>query len=50
MMEVVELLLSHIDINIWHPMKLIMMRRWLCCKQEESRFAGLFSALSVLVQ
>lgn len=49
MMEVVELLLSHIDINIWHPMKL-MLRCWLCCKQEESRFAGLFSALAVLVQ
>lgn len=40
MTEVVELLLPHLDANIWHPMKLIMLRCWLCRKQQESRFAG----------
>lgn len=40
MTEVVMLLLPHLDINIWHPVKLIMLRCWLSCKQQESRFAG----------
>jgi len=40
MMEVVELLLPHLNVNIWHPVKLVMLRCGLCCKQQESRFAG----------
>lgn len=40
MTEVVELLLLHLHIIFWHPVKFIMLTCRLCCKQHKGRFVG----------